>query len=88
MFNWIDVFLKEWSPNLGSIGKLRSYQRDVAKDFSWWRHCWMMQMCDGGDLVFCRLWRLSLIYGETRIDRMISVFQGLFIDYMRIWVVH
>ena len=48
----------------------------------------MMQMCDGGDLVFCRLWRLSLIYGEIRIDRMISVFQGLFVDYMRIWVVH
>ena len=47
-------------------------------------------MCDGAlaGIVFYRLWRLSLIYGETRIDRMISVFQGLFVDCMRIWVAH
>ena len=35
VFSWVDVFFKEWSPNLGSIGKLRSYQGDV-KFFSGW----------------------------------------------------
>ena len=42
----------------------------------------MMQMCDGGDLVFCRLWKLFLRCGETRIGRMRLVFRGLFVDYM------
>ena len=39
-------------------------------------------MCDGEDIVFCRLWKLFLRYGETRIGLMILIFRDLFVGYI------